>query len=105
MQVYWLCNQENLKNFQIYWATSSQNTGDYNKKHHQVVHHCAIFYIYLHIKTNNTQEQGIHIWIVDTEGPQTAHAAAFLAEALNSTEFHMCTLCAIKSGNIFRFVP
>ena len=48
MSFYWLRDRNNQKHFQFYWARGSQNLGDYNTKHRQEAHHCAIIDIYLH---------------------------------------------------------
>ena len=69
MSFYLLCVRDNQKHFQVYWAPGSQNVGDYHTKDHYAAHHHAVCDIYLHIKANKGQVQGIQRGCVDPEGP------------------------------------
>ena len=55
MSFYWIRNRYNQKNFQVHWATISQNIGDYHQKHHQMAHHRAMHDTYLHRKKRKSK--------------------------------------------------
>ena len=51
MRYYWLQEQQENKNIQIYWQKGNDshdsNLADYHTKHHSIIHHCDIWPLYV----------------------------------------------------------
>ena len=105
MSFYLLCVRDNQKHFQVYWAPGSQNVGDYHTKHHYAAHHHAVCDIYLHIKENKGQVQGIQIGCVDPGGPWNSRDAALTPESLKRTILQTRKLRVNMRINVFQYVP
>ncbi len=58
MRFYWLKDQQQQKQFSIYWDNGKNNFADYFTKHHSPFHHKAVRSIYLYDENNQLDMQG-----------------------------------------------